>query len=121
MREYGFLLTHILPYKDKICPYTIENGSVKTRILVYLMQCGLIHTYILTFFISSSNDFSKYLYCLIILSNSCVIVLILSISSSVLKIHRSAIAALLSVTMVPPGARMPPVIRMSNNASAYRR
>ena len=120
MREYGFLLTHILPYKDKICPYTIENGSVKIRILVYLMQCGLIHTYILTFFISSSKDFSKYLYCLIILSNSCVIVLILSISSSVLKIHRSAIAAL-SVTMVPPGARMPPVIRMSNNASAYRR
>ena len=51
MREYGFLLTHTLPYKDKICPYTAENESVKTRILAYLMQCGLIHTYFLHFII----------------------------------------------------------------------
>ena len=34
MREYGFSLTHILPYKDRIGEY----GSVKTRILAYFMQ-----------------------------------------------------------------------------------
>ena len=44
MREYGFSLTHILPYKDKnlrFCPYKGEYGSVKTRILAYFMQCDI--------------------------------------------------------------------------------
>ena len=35
MREYGFSLTHILPYSPV---YTGECGSVKTRILAYFMQ-----------------------------------------------------------------------------------
>ena len=39
MREYGFSLTCILPYKDRFCPYTGEYGLVKTRILAYFMQC----------------------------------------------------------------------------------
>ena len=42
MREYGFSLTRILPYKDKVYdfyPYTGEHWSVKTRILAYFMQC----------------------------------------------------------------------------------
>ena len=41
MREYGFSLTRILPYKGKIlrfCPYTGEYGSVKSRIFAYFMQ-----------------------------------------------------------------------------------
>ena len=29
----------ILPYKERFCPYKGEYGSVKTRILAYLMQC----------------------------------------------------------------------------------
>ena len=43
MREYGFTVTRILSYKDKIylrfCPYTEEYGSLKTGILAYFMQC----------------------------------------------------------------------------------
>ena len=50
MREYGFSLTRILPYKDKIYDYgsvirdTGEYGSVKTRILAYFMQYRPIFT-----------------------------------------------------------------------------
>ena len=43
MWEYGFLVTRILPYKDKIYDfvfYTGENGSLKTYIFVYFMQCA---------------------------------------------------------------------------------
>ena len=40
MREYGFSLTRILPYKDRIVdPYTGECESVKTHILAYFTQC----------------------------------------------------------------------------------
>ena len=42
MREYGFPLTRILWYKDRIYgSYTGEYGSVKTLILAYFMQCKL--------------------------------------------------------------------------------
>ena len=40
MREYGFSLTRILPYKDRFGPYTGEHGLVKTRILAYFMKCN---------------------------------------------------------------------------------
>ena len=42
MREYWFSVTCILPYKDRILDslYTGEYGSVKTRILIYFMQCN---------------------------------------------------------------------------------
>ena len=40
MGEYGFLLTRILLYKDKIEDFVlIQENTVKTRILAYFMQC----------------------------------------------------------------------------------
>ena len=41
MREYAFSLTRILPYRDRICNYTGEYGSVKTHILAYSLQYPL--------------------------------------------------------------------------------
>ena len=40
MREFGFSLIRILPYKEqnlRFCPYTGEYGLLKTRILAYFM------------------------------------------------------------------------------------
>ena len=41
MRDYGFSLARILPYKDKIFDLFLYGRirSVKTRILAYFMQC----------------------------------------------------------------------------------
>ena len=39
--EYGFFLTRIFPYKDKIGPYTGKRESEKIRILTYFTQCKL--------------------------------------------------------------------------------
>ena len=38
MQEYGFSLSRIFSYKEKICPYMENNMSVKTFILTYFMQ-----------------------------------------------------------------------------------
>ena len=45
MREYGFLLTRILPYNCRFCPFTEEYGSVKARILAYFMQWEVFHSH----------------------------------------------------------------------------
>ena len=39
MPKYGFFLTRIFPYKDRIFEYTGIYGSEKTRILAYFTQC----------------------------------------------------------------------------------
>ena len=38
MREYGFSLTRILPYKDKIYDSVGEHGPLKSRIFAYFTQ-----------------------------------------------------------------------------------
>ena len=42
MWEYGFSFTRIPPVQEqslRLCSYTAEHGSLKTRILEYFMQC----------------------------------------------------------------------------------
>ena len=73
MREYGFPLTHILPFKDKICYFPLYGRtwvSKKNSILVYFMECMIIQyiqtTNILWKFIFNQVFASKYFIILVL-------------------------------------------------------
>ena len=73
MREYGFPLTHILPFKDKIYYFPLYGRtwvSKKNSILVYFMECMIIQyiqtTNILWKFIFNQVFASKYFIILVL-------------------------------------------------------
>ena len=62
MREYEFSLTHILPYKNRISPYTEENGSVKTVFSHISCSVASFTSKISSKYLPLKNDSNKLKY-----------------------------------------------------------